>query len=395
MSQPITWRTLMAPTVDPSRAMESASRSFNGAFTGLQDVLKTRETIDAQNAMVMQENAKNNFLDTIATRYKTPEQLAAAQASGEIDALRSALAPQARAAVRGADEQRITALRAQAMQGQEYNDKQQTIKDRPVVNKILTNLYQGKGDVATKLLSKNPQLLNGAEVQKQVADYMNTLDVRGREKTRFDWDDESQKWRVKEEEQKELLRPIAVKQANANLASTQAATAASAASAEASRYGLQQSKDAIETQRRVNTLKTALSDNVYRDGVYSDKDAPELLEMMVKNNIGHDGKERSAIIDRLTKIKEMDLTVTRDGKKIAAKVPLPLSAVKAALLSSQDQWINMKDEGWANEVEKRLKAVMQKDELTMERVAGDRLKYEELLKEQALVPPGAPAKKKK
>ena len=66
MSGPITWRNVSGPALpDVGRAMQAASVGFNGGFDILGKVIKDREAIDASNAVITQENAKNGFLDAV------------------------------------------------------------------------------------------------------------------------------------------------------------------------------------------------------------------------------------------------------------------------------------------------------------------------------------------
>lgn len=148
MANPITWRNVVGPSLaDASRPMESATQSLNGAFDQLRNMLKEREAIDAGNVLVQQENQKNAFLDMLQ-RATTPEQLAALQQSQEFQAAQAALSPAARAATRGAFEQRLEATRDLVTKGQAYDINQREFNEQPEVAAINALIEAGKFDEA-------------------------------------------------------------------------------------------------------------------------------------------------------------------------------------------------------------------------------------------------------
>jgi hypothetical protein len=98
------------------------------------------------------------------------------------------------------------------------------------------------------------------------------------------------------------------------------------------------------------------TNNLFRDGAYTPERSTEVMDILTKNNIGHDSKERQAIVNRLGQMKEIEIA-NPNGKK--QMVPVPMALVKEALLGAYDEWFNMKDEGWANTIEATLKARME------------------------------------
>lgn len=148
MANPITWRNVVGPSLaDAARPLDAATRTLNGAFDQLQSVLKEREAIDAGNVLVQQENQKNAFLDMLQ-RATSPEQLSALQQSQEFQAAQAALSPAARAATRGAVEQRLATTRDLVTKGQTYDINQRDFKEQPEVAAINALIEAGKFDEA-------------------------------------------------------------------------------------------------------------------------------------------------------------------------------------------------------------------------------------------------------
>lgn len=89
MANPITWQSLQSnPAAGVGGLIQGAERSFNGAFDTLNSQLKEYQETDADNWKLGKEQNSNALMDKLAS-YATPEELAAAQASGEIQALKA------------------------------------------------------------------------------------------------------------------------------------------------------------------------------------------------------------------------------------------------------------------------------------------------------------------
>lgn len=143
MSTPITWRNVTGPSAaDASRPMEVASNTINGAFDIFGRLIDQRQTIDANNVKQLDENAKQAYLGRLA-QAKTPEELVALQQSGELGTMMSGLSSQSQAAVRGADEARLTSVRQGLVAQQAYNAQQQALKDAPTVDAVMSDLAKG------------------------------------------------------------------------------------------------------------------------------------------------------------------------------------------------------------------------------------------------------------
>jgi hypothetical protein len=126
MAGPITWQNVTgASLADASRPMEVAQRSFNGAFDGLQGILKEREAIDASNQVAQRNNNTQSYLDGVAQLGQTPEQLQEAIKSGALERLRSSFGPNIdHAATRGAAEALLDTRYKQVQAANTFGDAQ-------------------------------------------------------------------------------------------------------------------------------------------------------------------------------------------------------------------------------------------------------------------------------
>lgn len=142
---PITWQNINAPSLgDPGRALANAGQAITDAFTPLREQLKAYQTNEAQNYEVGKANNTEAFMAQLTSRYKTPEALAAAQQSGELDALRSSFGAQIdQARTREALDTRGGVLQQRDLTERTY--KNQVIEDtiRPQMQAALGFIQKG------------------------------------------------------------------------------------------------------------------------------------------------------------------------------------------------------------------------------------------------------------
>jgi hypothetical protein len=340
----ITWRNVDAPsTAGVAQGMQSAAGSVNDAFGIFNKLLQQRESFDANEVAKGHEANKQAFLDALS-QAKTPEELAQLQASGNLDVLKARLNPEGLAAVRGADEARLTSLRQQTTAANQFAEAEAARLDKPWEQEVTALMTRGKyADARTMASSmRNPgQMLNAITLAEQAA--IKTGDERAktkieREKAAYDL------------EQARLTDPLRRNQMRASTAASEAAAGASVAAveeigrraqlAEADRI---KQEAATKAAGQISLLKDA--GNIYVDGVLNPNDTQSLNEMLVKNGVLHAGK-REAMIRRLQQIGgEMELPyVNGDNKLDTKKVPIPLSLVKQAILGASDQLIPDRNE---------------------------------------------------
>jgi hypothetical protein len=157
----ITWRSLMSdqPHAQASNILGSAQSSFGSAFDALQRVLGQHQSFQAQQAADVQEGIKQAYLDQLAGA-KTPEELAALQASGGLSALASRMTNANRGVVRGAEDTRLSGIRQAITAGQEYDSKQRAVAEEPIRE-------MARGLIARKEYKALDQLLGTRDLAKE------------------------------------------------------------------------------------------------------------------------------------------------------------------------------------------------------------------------------------
>lgn len=374
MTAPITWQNINAPSFgEANRLMGLAQQSILGAFDGAKTVLADSQAFDKE---LWKRQDQDATQDALAKIYQAQnvQQFNALNQSGVLDQAVAANGARIdRAAVNALRDGRLSTLQQRDKQAGEFADWTTTREQRPIVNGIMTDIYSGNTKRATEALANNPNLLNAPEIQKTLTDYKRKLVLEGRDDTRWSWDQESQKWKIAEEAQKALLRPFEVKKAQSALdtaAAQREAYRAQAGAANEQRLTSAANRDRIEAETAralaLNKLGTALEGNIYKEGVYKDTDSVDIAKLMKDTGAGSDGPndadQRRKVLERINKLAQTGIQLKgpdgkpakgSDGKPLT--VPLPLGAVKAALLSSGDQLWSW-NEGYADSFESNLKA---------------------------------------
>lgn len=365
MAAPITWRTVNGPSLaEASRPLEAAQRSFDNAFTGLNDVLKKQETLDSANWNQIKENNTQDFLNKLYA-VQGADNFKALQESGELSRMIAANGAQIdRAAARSALDGRLATLQQRDQAGWAFDNAALDQREAPVVDQVKGLLAQGNLEGAKPLIA-------GLSARGQ-ANMLGMLDQRERQLVERARGDVEFGWKGAAEAQKQILRPIEVQQAQDKLLdgpSQRAAQAAQVRLANEQILASQGNRERIEAEAaKAATLKklgAALDGNAYKEGVYKDSDTVDLFKLMKDYNIGGNGSDagdkRAKMIERINALAQRGIELTQkgpDGKEVKVNVPLPLGAVKAALLSSTDKLLSW-NEGWADTFEKSLRSKME------------------------------------
>ena len=193
MAAPITWRNVDTANLAQSAVpLAYSQQSINGAFDAFQNILRQRQDVDNANTAAIQEVGKQNFLDALA-QARTPEQMAALQQSGQLDAMRQSMGAQARNAVRGADESRLASVRQQTTQEQAFNAAQLERSQVPLKDEIASLTANGKFAEARELAQQHPELLNRAALFNGIATAENNFNTRTLENSTRTMQNESAK----------------------------------------------------------------------------------------------------------------------------------------------------------------------------------------------------------
>lgn len=139
----ITWRNIEGGNQMVSMVgMRDAQRSMTDGFQGLQDVLKQYQGQEKANWDAGKEQNTQAFLDRLS-QVRTPEEMAAVQASGELDRLKAGFGAQIdRSAVRNALDTRGDFLRQQATNKMVYDNQAQDNADAPIRDQFLAEARQ-------------------------------------------------------------------------------------------------------------------------------------------------------------------------------------------------------------------------------------------------------------
>lgn len=153
---PITWRNVNGDTTRGAAGiLEVARRAFNDGFGNFQDIVNSRNEVNQQNWDTQKEVNTDQFLDRLA-QFKTPEELAAAQQSGQLDALKAQFAGQIdRDAVRGAEANQADVLMRRIAAQNQYADDKTNRDARPLVDQFNSLIADNKLDEARKFLQSN------------------------------------------------------------------------------------------------------------------------------------------------------------------------------------------------------------------------------------------------
>lgn len=156
MSQPITWQNVNQGDASTAwRAMDSAQRSINGAFDGVQSQITKSEDIQAKNDVAIKQNNTQDFLNKLNALGKTPEALQAAIADGSVEQLKAGYGNAIdHNAVRGAAEGLLDQRYKQVKQGVDFNNAMLDEKLAPIMDKFKSAVLAGNKELADKYRSE-------------------------------------------------------------------------------------------------------------------------------------------------------------------------------------------------------------------------------------------------
>lgn len=381
MSRPITWQTINAPSLgDPNRSMQGVTQSIGDAFTPLREQLRAYQGNEAKNWEVGKENNTEAFMAQLTSRYKTPQELAAAQASGELDQLRSSFGAQIdQARTREALDNRGSVLQQRDLTKRTYDNL--VIEDtiRPQMQEALSyiqkndrtgfdNFLLDPKNAALKAMKQGDLMGMLKKVEFENAEEGRRVSQDGRNAATL-----AETLRNGEASRDNML--AGQKNADAqlgiqrqqmlNTAAHQRATAAN----QAARLKMEEDlaierdldrKDAKRTLETQGRMAAALKDNLYKDGVYNGTQAPELSKTMLDAGLfKDDAGARAEVLNRF-KTNEIDINVRgADGKMVRTMVPIPVGALKQALLTAEDHWYRAGGAGVASNAAANLRTILQ------------------------------------
>lgn len=171
MASPITWRNVSGPDLTGAAAILGRSQdNFQNMFDGLQGVMDTARNTQIAN----QENQVNlntvRFEEMLRSRYRSPEELQAAQQSGELDALRQQFGEYGLDTDRtgaAAIDTLVSGLQTRARENQEYSDYRTRLNNREARDAHDVAIAEGRFADAARIRAENDFLNEGAMARDQ------------------------------------------------------------------------------------------------------------------------------------------------------------------------------------------------------------------------------------
>lgn len=306
---PITWRNVESdPTRGAAVLFESARRALNDGFKGFNGIIDSRNEVNQQNWDTQKEVNTDQFLDRLA-QYKTPEELAAAQEAGQLQALKAQFGGQIdRDAVRGAEAAQADVLMKRIAAQNQYGDDKINRDARPLMEQYQGLLAKKDTAGAAKFLADNRLAVDESGALK---------DLQSLEKTLFSQDiDRGQ---------------LAVSQGTLGLAQQRAAQSTTLFNQNQAEYARnEKNRVALESGNELTTTMATQIGQSYMDSAVIPAETVESARTQLKNELTKNGTP-PAVIDQLvtnfdSKVKSAhSLGAQGQGLESAVKSPIDLA----------------------------------------------------------------------
>lgn len=166
MAGPITWRNVDAPSNrDVMTGLALAGNSFGNAGDVFSKVIADRQAANQGAINEQNEMAKQAYLDLVATA-KTPEAVAALEASGRLEQLRRNMTPGNLAATRGATEARTLGNQQMIEAGNKFQTSQTEFANKTPFDQAMAAANAGDTAAVQAALAANPDMPNKAKIQE-------------------------------------------------------------------------------------------------------------------------------------------------------------------------------------------------------------------------------------
>ena len=317
---PITWRNIESDhTRGAASLFETARRALNDGMGNFKSIVDSRNELNQQNWDTQKEVNTDLFLDRLA-QYKTPEELAAAQQAGQLQALKAQFGGQIdRDAVRDAEAAAAEQLMRRITAQNQYSDDKINRDARPDIDHFYDLVGQGRLKEAAQWKADKQLGVDESSLTNVLLDRNDKQFSQGMEKSRLalqqaqehrnqvDWND---KWN--EINQKRLAIDLG-DQAMTN--ATDFAGARTAFLASAKQKGL---RDDVINAGLENLQKTYEA----RTGVTTEQDAaissnPEYLKLTKDAELKNELLGRN----RYNNVKNFQITTDEAIGKVFKRVP--------------------------------------------------------------------------
>ena len=306
---PITWRNVESdPTRGAAVLFESARRALNDGFTGFNGIIDSSNKVNQQNWDTQKEVNTDQFLDRLA-QYKTPEELAAAQEAGQLQALKAQFGGQIdRDAVRGAEAAQADVLMKRIAAQNQYGDDKINRDARPLMEQYQGLLAKKDTAGAAKFLADNRLAVDESGALK---------DLQSLEKTLFSQDiDRGQ---------------LAVSQGTLGLAQQRAAQSTTLFNQNQAEYARnEKNRVALESGNELTTTMATQIGQSYMDSAAIPAETVESARTQLKNELTKNGTPPDVIEQLVTnfdsKVKSAhSLGAQGQGLESAVKSPIDLA----------------------------------------------------------------------
>jgi hypothetical protein len=304
-------------------------------------------------------------LDAIS-KYSSPDQLRAAQAQGgALDQLRASFGNQVDAnTIRGAADARVAALQQQAQQEVAYNHMMADERVAPLVDQYKQAVLKGDSKAAAALEGQY-QKLGG----RDLAGLASYADARANEMKLRGYADQTQSLNQDRGRQEILASKAAIENAAAQTRIAQGTLAnqerQTSSNIQYNQFNMdRQTKqdNAALLAGQAEAVKKSLKEagNIYADGTYNGSQAEDVLQTLVKNQVGSNNEQRTKLIGKLNQMAKDGVEITTpDGKKTIKVQDLPMSAIIAAANGSHNPfWVAGWNSGVASNFEENLKGII-------------------------------------
>lgn len=332
MAGPITWRNVGG---DGGRAaislLNGGQNQIQGAADGLLRTLDQYRKQNVLNAGIIKADNTQNFLDQVAA-VGGADQLANPEVAAQLDQSRLQYGNNIdRGVARGAVADRLGQLQSAAVKTQQYNDVQQEVAQRPVLEDLAQKLYSGDTAGYNQILDTQ-NLRNEDKLRQQLAQRTDDVINQGYRAA-------GEKRAINSEGRAIASFDLSQQVGKENLANTREERSYRAGQRE-----LASAAEAIKSVADESTTALALkqSKNIFANGSSDpNKDAQTILKNAGLDKGEFDSYWGSNIGDRqdiqkaTTALIADGVTLKRDGKDV--KVPIPPALIEQYFASTKGE----------------------------------------------------------
>lgn len=339
----ITWRNINSDSsAFNGRALEGAQRSFDSMFDRLASVVNRSQAIEDKNWDTGKVNRTNERLNQLMS-YANPEEFAAAQKSGAVQALLQGGQIDEQA-IRTAMDARLPQLQQRATQGIQYKNAMIDDATAPLMEQA--RMLAVNGDHAGAKAALLQAQAAGARNVSQGAEYIDGRQYLGvtreRDATRFKWDGEDQVNQNAAAKDALLTSAVQRDMYRNNMANDNAQRRLAQAKFEYEKSkGDGSSSAAIEKQYQAMRAASPLS-----MGTFNTKEGKENLIKGLKD-LGMSDDARADILHNLNKYYKNGVPVTHDDKGNPVRLGLPVAVILEEAASTSENPISALIPGWS------------------------------------------------